>query len=343
MILETLKVDDRTCQGAHAILGVALLSRWHFDLVGAWALSSIKKPPFATKYRHIELEPSRARSIAMLCKHFGWICASCNNKARTSHEADEEGSRARFCHVCETEVLYEYWIKSPERYAKVFESYLISEACSNGGMDPSARKTCSPHIIDLLLLSEFRYRFDPTWRPEDSQKRKLEEYVRFATPWADSEKWNDRPWAMQNFPNAPWCAFLLKTLELRKGEACYQAYQSTCTKIRALLKAFPQILRAPEVWRRCTIVSHRHSTLAEDVKIALKGKEEWRESPQKDCKFQIQKRDGEYDVEFVGRGFNLEYGNCQNGTRKQPFGNWWADIIGVRKGQVFTQSWRVVA
>jgi hypothetical protein len=95
------------------------------------------------------------------------------------------------------------------------------------------------------------------------------------------------------------------------------------------------------------MVSHRHSTLAEDVKIALEGKEEWRESPQKDCKFQIQKRDGEYDVEFVGRGFNLEdgncqNGNCQNGTRKQRLGNWWADIIGVRKGQVFTQSWRGV-
>ena len=48
MILETLKVDDRTCQSAHAILGVALLSLWHFELFSGYCLGLVldEETPF---------------------------------------------------------------------------------------------------------------------------------------------------------------------------------------------------------------------------------------------------------------------------------------------------------
>ena len=48
MILETLKVDDKTCQSAHAILGVALLSLWHFELFSGYCLGLVldEETPF---------------------------------------------------------------------------------------------------------------------------------------------------------------------------------------------------------------------------------------------------------------------------------------------------------
>ena len=346
MILrELLSTCDGTCQDSMSILGIALLSRWHFHLVSNWASSAIRKHPGLS---FISSSPST--SISILCKHLGCICAFCNNKARQPYWHGEVSDGPRICDACQPISAREYCALQTSYDAKaLLRGRLFSEAYENGGMDgaemlASDRSCLLPHLTDLLLLREFRYRFDPNWRPEACYDRKLEEYIQFVTPWADSGKWNDRPWAMQNFPKPPRFTFVapnLRSLSEWKKDCFYRAYQSICAKIRALCKIFPQILRAPEVWRRCMMVSHRHSTLAEDVKIALE-KEGWRESPQKDCKFQIQNRDGEYDVEFVGRGFNLEYGNCQNRTRKQRFGNWWAEIIEVRKGQVFTQSWRVV-
>ena len=53
MILrELLSTCDGTCQDSMSILGIALLSRWHFHLVSNWASSAIRKPLAFHSSRH---------------------------------------------------------------------------------------------------------------------------------------------------------------------------------------------------------------------------------------------------------------------------------------------------
>jgi hypothetical protein len=251
---------------------------------------------------------------------------------RLRTEPNEDFSSEEYCltsHGNQTD-------KSAETFPRF---HLLIEASNNGGMNVRGRDTYRPHITDLLLLQEFRYRFDPTWHPETSEEPNLAEYVHFVTPWANADNWNNRPWSMQNFPKAPRSAFIFpkfKNLEERKADPAYHEYQSTCAKIRALFKAFPGILRAPGVWRRCM----RRVTIGDAVKIAAGGRKKWRGVPSFNFEFQLRKRDGDYDIEFVSGGNRkLEFVACPESFRIETQGeHWQANIVGVRGDQVYTLS-----
>lgn len=224
--------------------------------------------------------------------------------------------------------------------------HLLIEAFRNGGIKTVRQGDHSPYITDLFLLREFRYRFDPTWRPETFSEESLKEYIHFASPWADATEWDLRPWSVTNFPKPPRSAFVFpqfKNLEQRKSDPSYQNYQFTCSKIRALFKAFPDILRAPVVWRRCMGINHQHSSIAKAVKRALKGKRQWREIPQEHIEFEIRKMDGQFDIQFVsGRrrfvsgGRKLEFAPPPQGLQIQGGRDRWrANIVGVSGDQVY--------
>ena len=429
MILELLKIDDGTSQGCLGILGVAVLSRWHYWLVEGWAANAISRDLCLKSCLDAPFSPPTSTSIAILCKHFGWICAYCNNKARHPRLGV---TGLRLCHACEPVYLPKislerikdifYFVPGitgssllelldpflnvimakdvvrqngvvenvideqfylwdeirplvsedatetephlclrTERNGEDFNSeeycltsrgnqtlnsadafprgHLLVEACHNGGMNVRGRDAYRPHITDLLLLREFRYRFDPTWKPEISEEPNLTEYIHFVRPWANADNWNNRPWSMQNFPKAPRSAFIFpkfKNLEERKADPAYHEYQSTCAKIRALFKAFPGILRAPGVWRRCM----RRVTIGDAVKIAGGARKKWRGVPSFNFEFQLRKRDGDYDIEFVcGGNRKLEFVACPESFRIETQGEHWkANIVGVRGDQVYTLS-----
>lgn len=83
------------------ILGVASLSRWHYHVVSQWACSAVQTEPSLEAYMKVPFSPPNYTSIAILCKHFSWICAYCNNKARHPRWGGELATRLRLCHACE--------------------------------------------------------------------------------------------------------------------------------------------------------------------------------------------------------------------------------------------------
>jgi len=151
---------------------------------------------------------------------------------------------------------------------------------------------------------------------------------------------------MENFPKAPGSSFVFpefKNLNERKFDPAYLDHQFTCSKIRAIIKAFPDILRAPGVWRRCTRTNHaQQSAFAEAVRSAVEGKCRWKDVPRKHFEFEIRKIDGEYDVRFVSADQQLDFGPPPPSSRIRPDGEFWkANIIGFGGDLVFTRvnSW----
>jgi len=216
------------------------------------------------------------------------------------------------------------------------------QSCENGNME-SLEWNISPYIAEVLLFREFRYRFDPAWQPEESSYKNLREYIHFARHWARHSYWNERPWRVQNFPRQPRSPFIFPkftTLTERINDPSFKSYQFHSAKLRALLGAFPDILRSPLAWRRCMVNEMRDIPIKEAVEIALEEKNSWTEPKLKDFEFEIRKDDENLDIHFVRRGRNLKFetsicngvGNPRNGEV------WKMDIIQVKGEMVRTQS-----
>jgi hypothetical protein len=72
-----------------------------------------------------------------------------------------------------------------------------------------------PIIMEMMLLDNFRFRFDPKWRrPWGTDKEEVLQYARIAGRWKGSKSdWNRRPWRIRNLPSFTGC--LIRTLTSR--------------------------------------------------------------------------------------------------------------------------------
>ena len=222
------------------------------------------------------------------------------------------------------------------------EEFWWVQSCCDANVDSPKRNTL-PYITEIRLFREFRYRFDPRWSPEKSAEDNLREYIHFARPWARKSCWMERPWRIKNFPQQPRTRFMFPnctTLAERLNDHNFQYYQFLSAKIRALLKAFPDILRSPSVWRQCMINQMRDISIKEAVKIALLGRSSWQEPVLEDFEFRIQKEDDDLDVQFVRRGKNLQVGTQVNVCERSPQEGevWKIDIIRVGRELVQIHS-----
>jgi hypothetical protein len=103
----------------------------------------------------------------------------------------------------------------------------------------------SPTCAEMILLREFRYRFDPRWYPQTSLETEFKEYFRIAKVWVSY--WEKRPWRPRNFPLQP-------RYRLQKGKWNWtnlQQFHLLCQKIRAMLTVYPDILQHPTLWLSC--------------------------------------------------------------------------------------------
>jgi len=107
------------------------------------------------------------------------------------------------------------------------------------------RWNISPTIAEMILLREFRYRFDPRWYPQTSLETDIKEYFRIAKVWVSY--WENRPWRPMNFPLQP-------RYRLQKAKWNWtnlQQFHLRCQKIRAMLTVYPDILQHPTLWLSC--------------------------------------------------------------------------------------------
>jgi hypothetical protein len=148
----------------------------------------------------------------------------------------------------------------------------------------------------MRLLDQFRQRFDPNWEtPSGSDKDSVIEYSKIATAWIRFG-WDDRPWKIENLPKQPRC--LVATLyatpqEKEQSMTEIQDYVSYCTRLRAVVRAYPDILRDPRAWELAT--SSRSTSDA--VRSAREGK--WWEQAKSasNMNFILTKVVGDHDCE----------------------------------------------
>ena len=138
----------------------------------------------------------------------------------------------------------------------------------------------SPITVDMILLREFRYRFDPTWRPRQTEDEEYFEYFQIARHWRDPQIWEERPWALLGFlfpprllNKNPHATPLEKATALRE----FRDYRLRCRKLRAAFVAFPNILRDTSTFILC---SRKISlSLRTVVGFAVSGRRRWIEPP----------------------------------------------------------------
>lgn len=113
------------------------------------------------------------------------------------------------------------------------------------------RVNVSPSMSEMVLLREFRYRFDPLWRPKGTVESEMQEYIRIAKFWFPY--WDQRPWRPCNFPLPPRPLHVHshKRLEVSNRWRELEKYWILCAKLRKLCKLFPQALLSPEMWMSC--------------------------------------------------------------------------------------------
>ena len=153
----------------------------------------------------------------------------------------------------------------------------------------SFTQATKPFVTEILLFEEFRYRFEPGWRPQYGWEAMLAEYINFAQYWARSSYWPERPWSIKNFPQQPQSFSIFPkftTLQERLNDPSIVQYRFHSAKLRTLLKAFPDILRCPRVWRKCMTAD----TLDISISQAIRAKKIWKKPPLENFEFEISKR-----------------------------------------------------
>ena len=165
--------------------------------------------------------------------------------------------------------------------------------------------TLRPSTIEMMLLHEFRYRFDPTWRPRGTDQEDTLEYIRIARHWATERLWGQRPWKISNFPSQPRSLIACPCATAEdKAKVARQMkdYRSQSYRIRAVLKAFPNILRSPDMYCICSDIEDRELV----VMTARDANVRWTEPILRKEMFRITKFDEKIDVQLVGhRKYNL--------------------------------------
>ena len=113
-----------------------------------------------------------------------------------------------------------------------------------------------PIMMEMMLLDNFRFRFDPKWRrPWGTDKEDVVQYARIAGRWKGSKSdWNRRPWRIRNLPSFTGCLITnpYQAVEAKKGSVlCLQEYVDWCQQTRRVMEIFPDILYNPRTWGMC--------------------------------------------------------------------------------------------
>jgi hypothetical protein len=113
---------------------------------------------------------------------------------------------------------------------------------------PKAPKRLSPLATDMAFFKEFRYRFDPSWRPVSSEEE-LCIYGNVVRQWTTPEVWQLRPWRGANFPQQPRWRFIEMVHQItEEDQRGYETHQGRCGAIRRALKKYPRMLLCPDEW-----------------------------------------------------------------------------------------------
>jgi hypothetical protein len=148
----------------------------------------------------------------------------------------------------------------------------------------------NPITVEIIFLREFRYKFDPNWRPRGTEDEEYSEYFQIARHWKDAQNWVQRPWAAHNFlfppkllNNDPHATPLEKAIALRE----FRDYQLRCRKLRAVLVAFPDILRDPSTFVWC--FKRLSLSLPTVISFAVSGRRRWIEPTKRELIVQLVK------------------------------------------------------
>ena len=222
-------------------------------------------------------------------------------------------------------------------------SLTLTDCLKNCKLNWRKEESLPPSTIEVASFREFRYRFDPTWRPISSFGECLTEYGRFARHWARKSLWNERPWRFENFPRQPRSPFIypqFADMSERVNQSSFKQHQFLCAKFRAVLKAFPDILRSPRTWLRCMGDKSPGPSISEAIEIATRGKNVWKEPAPRQLDFEIRRADGEADVEFVRRGKYLKPGGSHKKIGRSPDNGevWRVDIVRISDESINTIS-----
>lgn len=132
--------------------------------------------------------------------------------------------------------------------------------------------------IELILFKEFRYQFNPSWPATKTFEDDVQEYANYARYWATYALWPHRPWRLRNFPVPPRSTIsnpYTNESEAAEDQYDYDTYQFRCSRLRAIIKAFPEILRAPSTWRRCVINKKGQMSITEAAMLASQAALTW--------------------------------------------------------------------
>ena len=194
------------------------------------------------------------------------------------------------------------------------------------GQIPCPRR---PLIMEAAHFIEFRYRFDPNWQPPGAES--LIEFIRMALPWANETYWELRPWRVSNFPHHPRSLIIndigVSGRDKKQAEHDMRMYQYRCTKIRAVLKAFPEILLSPKTWQKC-MLEHRGLSIDHVRSMAREESLTWMGYTPNDMQFEIHR----WRCEKVH--WDPELFCSQSEERKNSCGSFDIDIVKIKDGSL---------
>jgi hypothetical protein len=112
-----------------------------------------------------------------------------------------------------------------------------------------------PVMLDMMLLDNFRFRFDPKWRrPWGTDKEDVAQYAAIAGVWIRRSRdvWESRPWRFCKLPVFPGClitnSYLLANAR-SDSILSLQEYVDRCQLLRRVMEIFPDILYDPISWQ----------------------------------------------------------------------------------------------
>jgi hypothetical protein len=146
------------------------------------------------------------------------------------------------------------------------------------GISPSEIR---PVTVELRLLDQFLYRFDPNWAPSRGiEKEDISRYYKIARNWLCFGNWDKRPWGLESLPAFPRCLITNPHASHDQKERStveMHRYRFHCARIRAVMRAFPDILCEPDTWQRCVewkaITFNGAVKLATNEAVKFAGKE----------------------------------------------------------------------
>ena len=204
--------------------------------------------------------------------------------------------------------------RSPNTYSltnpRQYERTIWSEAYKrwDKSIDTWPPESLRPLEVEIILLKEFRYKFDPNWKPTQafSFDEDCKEYLSIAQYWANPLSWKHRPWRISNSPRQPPPLGIVDDIigaQQALPEDGLEEHRLQCSRICAVFKAFPDILLSPGAWTRCLLDGHARS-INDTRLIALKAARIWKGPLSREKSFSFIKCQGMLDIKL---GKSKEY------------------------------------